>query len=436
MYELCLLIYYPNDSQEYVKTLLNKVLYMLSYHIMVDTDVKYNPGTISKTSINASLNIPIEKNSEEEFNSTTLLINRLKSVRDLLNSIDFTKEKKENQYVLNCLSILNIPISCRLSYSDSIYENFILYNPIKHDNEIYENEFGNGCLIRQIVNPTISDYGMYINISKPYNEYTRYGYDYLHLYEHMMCVWSFKLSNEHVIETNGTTYYNGIANVYQILDSADVLKERVETFIRFYLSTRKSDTWIKLQDDLVKQIKRTNSETRTDRNLNNPGRCDGGSYSYDYNTEVFRYWSNMPFKICVVVPEKIDFSDLSFNTEPVNMIKPKCRKYEYISINALKNKNFLIKLSFEQFEELRKKHPKKYNEIMKKAGIGVDTITYCDYCDMSDCNNVLDNIVLGTNSLDSLKKVMKKSILPISNRYLSEIDLKYYNFNTVLMNLN
>ena len=175
MSELYLLIYYPNDSPEYVKTLLNKVLYMLSYHIMVDTDVKYNPGTITKTSINASLNIPIEKNSEEEFNSTTLLINRIKSIRNLLNSIDFTKEKKENQYVLNCLSILNIPISCRLSYSDSIYENFILYNPIKHDNKIYENEFGNGCLIRQIVNPTISDYGMYVNISKPYNEYTRYG---------------------------------------------------------------------------------------------------------------------------------------------------------------------------------------------------------------------------------------------------------------------
>jgi hypothetical protein len=121
-------------------------------------------------------------------------------------------------------------------------------------------------------------------------------------------------------------------------------------------------------------------------------------------------------------------------TAPIKIDKPKTKYYKYLSINALKNKSDLVKLSFEQFDELQAKDPKKYDDILKKAGIGMDTITYCDYVDMSDCNTILDTLILNINSLDVLKKVMKTTILPFSSQYVNDIDINYNNFNSVLLN--
>jgi hypothetical protein len=88
----------------------------------------------------------------------------------------------------------------------------------------------------------------------------------------------------------------------------------------------------------------------------------------------------------------------------------------------------LIKLSFEQFEELHKKNPKKYDQIFERAGFGIDTISYSEMIDISDCNTLLDTLILNINSIDVLKEIMSKTILPFSNQYVNEIDLKYNNY--------
>jgi hypothetical protein len=166
---------------------------------MVDTDVKYHPGKITRELDKIVLEIPIEKNANDELDSSKVLSNRFKAIRTLLNNIDFTKENKFYQYIFNSLNILKIPIECQLWYSDMNFENFELLNPINVKNEVFETDCGNGCIIRQIINPYISDYGLFANISKPYKEFTSYGYNYLHLYEHMMCSWAFNLSKENVV---------------------------------------------------------------------------------------------------------------------------------------------------------------------------------------------------------------------------------------------
>ena len=180
----------------------------------------------------------------------------------------------------------------------------------------YKRIYGSGIIegahtLTCMCDPHLRDYGLYVDLSVPFKD-MGLGLNALHLYEHLMTKGWEQVSSESandLIYMNGFTTASGISCVYVVLSSERAFKEYFNKTMRFILNCRKLDYWKSdiMKADIIKEIRRTISETRLERSIGGMARSDVHAYTYNYNINIFHYWSNRPINMLVSVPNKEAF---------------------------------------------------------------------------------------------------------------------------------
>ena len=262
-----------------------------------------------------------------------------------------------------------------------------------------------GIVVKEIIDPLIQDYGLYINLSTTFDEMD-YGYNYLHYYEHIMTYAWKKLSQQNMLELNGGTTCNGVCYVYNIHENKKSLELYLNNYLKFHSLTRKKEFWEKnMQAGLQTELERTISETLLEKSMSQMAKTDPYS-QYKYNTEILRYFSNKPFEIITYTPESINVKEFlkkyDFKTK-YEISKPKKIIFNYYPIHVLRDKRD------RGFHILHKNLHKKEN---KDVVLGVDNFIISNES-LSQLNTILMNVILKNG--DELTKILINNPTPLSN---------------------
>ena len=170
----------------------------------------------------------------------------------------------------------------------------------KYEIKIRQTILKDGTKLKEILDPLINYYGLYINLSVPFSDMD-YGYNYLHFYEHIMTYAWKPLSQQNVLELNGGTTCNAICYVYNIHSNSKSMEEYLKEYIDFHLKSRGNDFWKKeIVKGLETELERTTSETLMEKSLSQMAKTDPYS-QHAYNTQILQYYSNKPFEIIIIM---------------------------------------------------------------------------------------------------------------------------------------
>ena len=139
-----------------------------------------------------------------------------------------------------------------------------------------------------VYDPLFEETVLVSNISKPYEE-MGYGWNYLHLFEHLSCA-DIIQDYDHFSTLNGYTSNTGCAAVFCVLKNPDEIKYALSTMLKVVNSGRSETFEQKYKDAIELEIGRTHSETLSARDFQHHGR-----YMDNYDINVFLYWFNQPF---------------------------------------------------------------------------------------------------------------------------------------------
>ena len=160
-----------------------------------------------------------------------------------------------------------------------------------------------GSTIRQLIDPYITNYGIYCDYSKTFDEYG-YIYNGLHVFEHYIVgAWD-DSNNKDVIEINGCTYSNGLMYIYTVLSNIDALKERFIKYVRYHIKSSDED-FIKQSDVLKRETLRTISEGYKIRNLTRMARTEQNGFNINYPTNVLAWWASKPMNILLITNKEL-----------------------------------------------------------------------------------------------------------------------------------
>lgn len=282
----------------------------------------------------------------------------------------------------------------------------------------------NGIVIKQIIDPLIKDYGLYINLSTTFNDMD-YGYNYLHYYEHIMTYAWKKLPQQNMLELNGGTTCNGICYVYNIHETKSSLELYLNEYLKFHSMSRKKDFWNKdIIEGLKTELERTISETLLEKSMSQMAKTDPYSQN-KYNTEILRYFSNKPFEIITYTPEKIDIKyflkQYDFQTK-YEIDKPKKIIFNYYPIHVLRDK-------CDRGFHILSKNSK--NKIEKDIVLGVDNYILSNE-NLGQLNTILMSILL--KNKDELNKLLINTPTPLSNLNINTASPNFSDVNGYFIN--
>ena len=307
----------------------------INHAIIYITPLSYHPGIRHK---DGSLQFNVK-------NDKLFDMSAIATVLDLFKKFDFTKS---NDMIKKTYKILDKACGINTIYTvkDLATKEFanIIFNKFDYEeSRVIKKKLKDGSEIIQLIDPYVNGYGFYVNLSKPF-EYCDFGYNYLHLFEHMLCFqWKKDHYQDGVIYMNGLTYNNGKCCVFNIAKNPKVFKVEFERCVKAYFKARSEEFWVKgNKENLDIETKRTISESYEDRTLHTYFRTDpsGLSGGYDYN--VLRYFASDPFKCLIITPSEIsiDFtliSNLAKEFKPYT-VKPKIESFETIPLETIKRK--------------------------------------------------------------------------------------------------
>jgi hypothetical protein len=264
------------------------------------------------------------------------------------------------------------------------------------------------------------------------------SYNALHLYEHLMMKCFKNLDLSAMLEANGATYPNGICYVYTIHKTKESLKMYLEQTMRVLHEIRQEGYWKQdpQRDEIKFETKRTISETRMSRTLTDFGRTDINAYKDGYKTEIFDFWSNLPFDVIVtgpdVGPEMYDFGDLPRKyPRRLNVKRPANIKHKIIPIDVLRSKEYSKSLTQrmtpmyikELFMSPFMDPHKNVHTILEDGGVnygvygylyGLDSCVVCLSENLTKYNSAAMPIVFFNRyyTEKELEKVLNKSNIP------------------------
>lgn len=293
-----------------------------------DIDVYFYEGTIE---------FNIELNTIERISQTKNLRQKLKTISEFLENINWNEQQLEHQRIIakfNMMFNLGFRLQANLKYklqdedlehTEPIDLNFNLTDNVPKIRQIIKNNSAH--VYRNICDRFISDYGLYINLSKPFSVFNL-GYNYLHVYEHLMTYAWKGLPKDQMKQLNGFTTINGNCAIYVVLSS----KKALELYLNNYLKFCKEIILTKNWPGLECEMNRTISETLNEKSLTSFGRTDpsinlsggmktienGSTKTFsltggDYNEKVFNEFIIDNLNILVVSPELVDFDVKLFN---------------------------------------------------------------------------------------------------------------------------
>ena len=425
------------DVKNY-KPLVKKAAYALLRKIRHDisllSDLCYRPNQITYNSQDQQFILPITvQYHNEEGDILKLLNDRVKTIKNTVSKLKFETNRAKfiarvlDQYKVDPFNFLQITYSISEvkkteSETELISESIELNLPKIPNFEIKEHFYKKGNFRHlEYIDPLLLDYGLYIGLSKPFNQ-MGYSYNILHIYEHMMVVCWQKLDQKDLLGINGCTFPSGNCYLYNIHRTKKSLKKFAREYVKFHQLTKTRDYWEKdLKDYLKRETVRTYSETQTSKSLKEFGRTDNTIYSeMIYNIEPFIKFSEDTYTILTVSPEPIDFK---FEKYIPNIVPdtPKVseRKYDFMPLAALRNPNKFVVIDKKDLNE------EIYDKNACLFGVDCVFVSLDDDAKESEIFNTILLFMLKHN-INTINEFMKGKTMPIDNINFSNINV-YYN---------
>lgn len=423
------------ELDSFNKYCFKSLVQFINHYIGAKTDCNYQIKNVCdlKPMNNARLyfEIPLQAHKQNE-NKTMILFNKRREIiKETINSINWNIQQTRLKWIMKYFKSNNIIITYSLTdniddvnYSETIQLN----NNVVDDTKIKITNFDDGSIIKQIIVPDCQDYGVYVNISQPFEE-MGFGYNYLHVFEHIMCIPWGKISVSDLIMMNGSTFFNGLSYVYALTRTKKSLKLYFNEVLNHIINLRSDDYYKVIKDEIDLQTKRTFSESQNDRSLVAFGRSETCAFDKDYNINVFKYWANKGVSIVILTPELINIKKEKINNILVkskrNINKPKIKMIDYIPFSVFNEKE---KVGY----VIKKMNKNLKIDDVNNAFLGLDNYSVMkkkysgeDYS--MDYFNLMLSVFMLCNNPKTLKKYIKNNILPYKNLYFGMLQMFYKN---------
>ena len=309
--------------------------------IGAETDVNYRISqpvlNTNNDNIEVTINFDIQVNSLESNDFSSMILSKSQTIKSFLEKHDWSKSQTELKRIVRFLyngdklKLFSFKSDLILVGDDLVHEP-IEYNFKKVANENKLKKITNDNNI-QIIDPLLEDYTIILDASKADDdliEITNYGYNYLHLFEHLKTnVWK-NLDKTHLKMINGITSVDGTCLVYAVLSNEEAFKSYYEALLKTPI------------EELLKtfnlEVDRTISETIIDKSFTLFGRTniDG------YKKRIIKRINDMSMRIITITPEmnnEINTRDgVRDETSKNKDEKTKTKTYSYIPLSVLKDK--------------------------------------------------------------------------------------------------
>lgn len=328
------------NIRTYAYRIIKLLMNYMNYQLGANTAVNYHMMPLVQLKISIPVNIYTKKEINKNIN--IIVKERIDMIQNLFETINWNKQNKIYLWCLRSLKILNIDLSkLFIVSSDNIDYNDYLHFTIPELKlpEMKKTKLKDGSTIYQYIDKYIDNYGVFCNLSKKYSE-MNYSYNILHLYEHIMTYAWKELSSADLVDLNGSTYPNGICNIYAINKTKSACEEYLYNYINFYLNGRNSNFWNNMREGIEVETMRTISETYLDTSLTSIGRSDAQAFDMNYDTNIFSYWCQMPFNVLITTPEEIILeSNKIHNIKYQSIPRPKIDIFKIIPLEVLRRHN-------------------------------------------------------------------------------------------------
>lgn len=284
---------------------------------------------------------------------------------------------------LNINEIFNIMIEKNGKITKT--EKLIINYPKTEEPKYIETSFKGG-VIRQYLDPYVSNYMLCVDYSQQMNEYNYY-YNGLHMFEHyVVAAWK-HLDGSKIVDVNGATYLNGLCYVYTASSDINTIKDRAIASILYHIDSSDPD-FVKKSGVVEHETLRTISEAYYLRNITRACRSDKTAYKGYYDPNLFAYFSSKPINILIVGDTQIDFNinklDDYYNLKHKNTPPPKEQTFKYYPVEAFavhyNDSRHMFKI------DLKEAIKKIYNNEIEEClyGIGNKYIIYQNERDLID----------------------------------------------------
>ena len=428
----------------YSKILLYRFMSLLNSLIGAQTNINYHIERVQ----NFTIVIPIYpySNIEKQITPYDLIEKRVTTVRTYLEHINWEKvASKTDQWVIGALATHGINISTDFVISTispneigfpNLNEDPLNINGFNHIKPTFKRvELNDGSIINYLSSPYLIDYAVYANLSVTFDEMGM-SYNALHLYEHLMTKGWSDLDNTDLTLMNGGTWPVGLCSIFAISKKLDTLKLYAANFIKYYLESRDEGFWDKPKNrkNIELETMRTLSETRLERSMTSLARSDVHAYDFNYNTQIFQYWSNKPFNVLIAGPDGINTLKLNHETinafigeHPIRQIqRPKNIVVHSLPFETLRTKKL-------QGYHILKADPKLiHDELLKSTDTstrwlyGVDAKIVSNVEDLSTYNTIIHPLVFMSNKYteDELRTFVETNVIPYSCCFFDSCSLK------------
>jgi hypothetical protein len=423
-----------NFKNNMIIKVLTLILRKLNQKIGSDTTINYriNPVDVkckfkdNNKQYKFILTFPIQQHGIE---SNSKLTNKvIDTLNDFIPNINWEHIHKQYLWLWRILYQLNYIPDSYIKYND--YKNSLKWGPSndiikKYEPKLRQTILKDGSKLKEIVDPFVNDYGLYINLSVPFYD-MEYGYNYLHYYEHMMTYAWKNLSQLDMLEMNGATTCHSLCYVYNIHSNTKSLEEYLSSYLDFHVKTRNGDYWNNdLLEGLERELERTMSETLLDKSYANMAKTDPKSqHKYDINT--LKYFSNKPFEIIIYAPDITNAKQICekiINNKPTQDYIPKALTFNYypkhVCRDKLDRKYLVLKLDDKTTKE--------------NCITGVDCYIKSDE-NLDELNTILMNLLL-TDGI-KLKQILCNTPIPNSNMNFGIATCFNDNINSYFENYN
>lgn len=423
-------LYLACDAQDFrpvIKDAIRLLLQNINYLICSSTDVCYHPNSMVQKEDVYYVPITIQYHNEDG-DVADIVDARVKSVQQMIRTMKY--DKKPLQFAARILNTYEVdPFNIFiLIYSlddgtELITAPIELRLPSVPMPTIQEHQYRSGQFRHlEYIDPLMLDYGLYVGLSKPFED-MGYYYNALHIYEHMMTTCWRNLSKEDLIELNGATFPTASCYLYNIHKTKQSLKQYVREYVKFHLKTRDKHFWdTTLQPALKRETIRTYSETQDIRDVKEFARTDPSVYpDMMYNTDIFTKFSQDQFTILTVAPEHIDFKfdDIIEKTDvDMTRVHISPRKYNMIPLAAIRNSREFVVIPYDTYDE----HIVDANScIVGEDCIGVQL---GDESHEIESLNAMVLLIL-RHTIEAIHDFLRMRVLPIDNKTFANVDIFY-----------
>lgn len=417
---------------------LTQLLKSIAERLSWKTDVSYTPSKVIETDDEVYFTFNLEHHNESN-TLTEIVENRYNSILKSLKQYNYPTDK--SKYCGKLLSINTKNFNNILQFQYIKNNKVLLTKPLvlpgfkyKTSLTIETNTKFNFKHLKYI-DSTLSDYGLYIFLNRDnYTDYN-YGYNFLHIYEHLMCdgidvkstnIKSIDtklvdsqpgLKNLNPIITNGCTYPTNICKLFAIYSTPEGLVEAYRRYVEFHEKCKNINYWRTTMKPRIKtETIRTWSETITNRNLTDCCRSDSSIFDkMEYDYSIFALFSQSQYTI--LTTSNVDLNFKLGNIKPtkpdLKITKPITPTFNRLPLNVIRNRSnqFILDVN-----DLNDKILKRYNILYGKQ------VAYVFGNKHKCLNDVIS--LFSILELDDLKYIIKHYAFPCSN-----IELNYTYLN-------